>query len=105
MLNRIAEQEISRMAANTVAIEIGNYLIERLDIDNLKKHEHLTDPLWQRLVADGWEEKSRWLQSQDAPHKIVMPTHNHWEENGVRVKIILITTSENATMFRLTFGG
>lgn len=105
MLNEIAEREMSGMAANTVAIEIGNYFIERFEIGNLKPHEHLTDPLWQKLVADGWEEKSMWLQSQDAPYKIVMPTLKHYEHNGVRVRVILVTTSENATMFRLTFGG
>jgi hypothetical protein len=54
---------------------------------------------------DGWQEKSRWLDDQGIPYKILTHSHLELESDSVAVKVILLTTSENAVMFRLTFGG
>lgn len=99
--NQDTEKRLARIGPNTVHITVGKYEISRWSIED---SERFTDPLLKHMLRDGWDEKQAWLDSQGVPYEIL--THSHLELSGdsVAVKVILLTTSENAVMFRLTFG-
>ena len=83
-----------------VSLTVGKYAIPRWSIDDA---ERSTDPLWQMMQADHWSEKQTWLDEQDIPYEIL--THSHYDMSleAAVINVILLTESENATMFALRF--
>ena len=83
-----------------VSLTVGKYAIPRWSIDDA---ERVTDPLWQMMQADHWSEKQTWLDEQKVPYEIL--THSHYDMSleAAVINVILLTESENATMFALRF--
>jgi hypothetical protein len=100
MLNRMTEKQLREKSPDAVSLTVGKYEIL---LFNLHGVERFTDPLWQMMQADHWSEKQTWLDEQDIPYQILTHSHHDVQLNAVVIHVILLTESENATMFALRF--
>ena len=100
MLNDRTEKRLMEKSPKAVSLTVGKYAIPRWSIDDA---ERVTDPLWQMMQADHWSEKQTWLDEQKVPYEIL--THSHYDMSleAAVINVILLTESENATMFALRF--
>jgi uncharacterized protein YhjY with autotransporter beta-barrel domain len=101
MLNDRTEKRLMEKSPKAVSLTVGKYAIPRWSIDDA---ERVTDPLWQMMQADHWAEKQTWLDEQSVPYEILTHSHHDVQLNAAVIHVVLLTTSENAVMFRLTFG-
>ena len=102
MMNQVTEKHLAGRSPNAVHVTVGKYEISRWRIED---SEQFTDPLLNYMRRDGWDEKQAWLDEQDVPHEILTHSYYSMEQEVAVIHVMLLTTSENAVMFRLTFGG
>ena len=102
MLNQMTEKQLREKSPDAVSLTVGKYAIPRWNLDD---SERLTDPMWQMMQANHWAEKQTWLDEQDVPYEILTHSHYDLSQEAAVIHVMLLTTSENAVMFRLTFGG
>ena len=102
ILNQQTEKRLARIGPDTVSVTVGKYEISRCSIED---SERLTDPLLNHMRRDGWDEKQAWLDSQGVPYEILTHSHYSVAQEAAVIHVVLLTESENATMFCLTFGG
>ena len=101
ILNQQTEKRLARISPNTVHVTVGKYEIPRFKLEDSKQ---FTDPLIQIMREDRWDEKQAWLDSQGVPYEILTHSYYSLEQEAAVIHVILLTESENAVMFRLTFG-
>jgi len=101
ILNQQTKKRLMERSPKALSVTVGKYEIPRRSIDDA---ERFTDPLFQHMLADHWAEKQSWLDEQDVPYEIL--THSHYDMSleAAVINVILLTESENATMFALRFG-
>ena len=101
ILNQQTKKRLMERSPKALSVTVGKYEIPRQSIDDA---ERFTDPLFQHMLADHWAEKQSWLDEQDVPYEIL--THSHYDMSleAAVIHVVLLTTSENATMFALRFG-
>lgn len=102
ILNQQTEKRLAGRSPNAVHVTVGKYEISRWSIDD---SERFTDPLLKHMLRDGWDEKQAWLDSQGVPYEILTHSYYSMEQETAVIHVVLLTESENATMFCLTFGG
>ena len=102
MLNDRTEKRLMEKSPKAVSLTVGKYAIPRWSIEDA---ERFTDPLLQHMQANHWAEKQTWLDEQDVPYEILTHSHYDLSQEAAVIHVMLLTTSENAVMFRLTFGG
>ena len=100
MLNRMTEKQLREKSPDAVSLTVGKYKIPRWSIEDT---ERFIDPLLQHMQADHWSEKQTWLDEQDIPYQILTHSHYDVQLNAAVIHVILLTESENATMFALRF--
>jgi len=101
-LNQMTEKQLREKSPDAVSLTVGKYEILLFNLDGA---ERFTDPLWQMMQADHWSEKQTWLDEQSVPYQILTHSHYDMQLEAAVIHVVLLTTSENAVMFRLTFGG
>jgi hypothetical protein len=101
ILNQQTEKCLAGRSPNAVHVTVGKYEIPRWRIED---SERVSDPLLNYMRRDGWDEKQAWLDSQGVPHEILTHSHYSLEQEAAVIHVILLTESENATMFALRFG-
>jgi hypothetical protein len=101
-VNQMTEKQLREKSPNAVHVTVGKYEISRWSIED---SERFTDPLLKHMLRDGWDEKQAWLDSQGVPYEILTHSHYSMEREAAVIHVVLLTESENATMFCLTFGG
>ena len=102
MLNQMTEKQLREKSPDAVSLTVGKYAIPRWSIEDT---ERFIDPLLQHMQADHWSEKQTWLDEQSVPYEILTHSHYDMQLEAAVIHVVLLTTSENAVMFRLTFGG
>ena len=102
ILNQQTEKRLARIGPDTVHVTVGKYAIARWSIED---SERFTDPLLKHMRRDGWDEKQAWLDEQGVPYEILTHSYYSMEQDVAVIHVVLLTESENATMFCLTFGG
>ena len=102
ILNQQTKKRLMERSPNAVHVTVGRYEIPRWSIED---SERFTDPLLKHMQQDGWDEKQAWLDSQGIPYETLIHSHYDLSQEAAVIHVMLLTTSENAVMFRLTFGG
>lgn len=101
ILNQQTEKRLAGRSPNTVHVTVGKYEIPRWSIED---SERFTDPLLKHLQQDRWDEKQAWLDLQGVPYETLIHSHYSQEKEAAVIHVVLLTESENATMFALRFG-
>jgi len=100
-LNRETELRLAMRSPKAVSVTVGKYHLPRW---SLEYKEQFNEPLLKHMQADHWDEKQAWLDEQGIPYEILTHSYYSTDQDAAVVHVVLLTESENATMFALRFG-